>query len=372
MNSDKITDKDILFMKKTLALAKRGEGMTSPNPAVGAILVKNEVIVGQGFHKRAGTPHAEVIALLEAGKKAEGSTLYVNLEPCCHYGKTPPCVNRIIQNKIKRVVIGMKDPNPLVNGKGIAALKKAGISVLTGVLETDAKKINEIFCKYITGGLPFVTMKAAITLDGKIASYSGSSRWITGEASRKFVHKLRFIHDAVMVGIGTVLNDDPLLTCRFSGKKEKPISRIIVDSRGRIPLNARVLNPATRHRTIIASTTGLPERKYNALEQKGAEIILTESDNGRVNILKLFTILGQRGICSVFLEGGGTLNSSIINNRLADKLFLFIAPKIIGGKEAPTWVEGKGIEDINAALMCTFSRQKRFGDDIMLEYYFNK
>jgi diaminohydroxyphosphoribosylaminopyrimidine deaminase/5-amino-6-(5-phosphoribosylamino)uracil reductase len=372
MNNNVITEKDKVYMKKALALARKGQGMTSPNPLVGAVLVKNNCIVGQGYHKRAGEPHAEVIALLRAGNRAKGSTLYVNLEPCCHYGKTPPCTNSIIRNSIKRVVIGMKDPDQRVSGKGILQLKNAGISVCAGVLEADAKKLNEIFCKYTTSGLPFVTMKAAVTLDGKIAAYNGNSRWVTGERSRKFVHKLRFFHDAVMVGIGTVLKDDPLLTCRVNGKKGKIFVRIIADSRGRIPLKARVLDEENNHRTIVAATSKIPEKKHGALKDRGVDIIITEPDNGRVNILQLFKILGQQGISSVLLEGGGTLNSSVIKNRLVDKLLLFIAPKIIGGKEAPTCVEGKGMADMNDAFMLSFSRQKRFGEDFMLEYYFNK
>lgn len=372
MEENIATEKDILFMKKALALAKKGRGMTSPNPLVGAVVVKNDVIIGQGYHKKAGDPHAEVIALRNAGTRAKGSTLYVNLEPCCHHGKTPPCTDSIIKNNIKRVVIGMKDPDSRVSGKGMLELQRAGISVCTGVCEADAKKINEVFCKYITMKLPFVTMKAAVTLDGKIAAFNGNSRWITGKASREYVHKLRFFHDAVMVGIGTVLTDDPMLTCRVPGGMRKKISRIIVDSRGRIPLKARVLDAENNHRTIVAVAGKISENKLNELKSRSVEVINTESDNQRVHIRKLFSILGQKDITSILLEGGGTLNASVIQNRLVDKFLLFIAPKIIGGKEAPTCVEGKGLADMNDAFMLSFSKQKRFGEDVMLEYYFDK
>ena len=363
--------KDIRLMKKVLALAKKGQGMTSPNPLVGAIVEKNNIICGQGYHKKAGTPHAEIIALHRAGSRAKGSTLYVNLEPCCHFGKTPPCTEAIIKSKVSRVVVGMKDPNPLVSGKGLQRLIDAVISVSTGILQTKAKKVNEVFCKYITSGLPFVTVKAAATLDGKIATYNGNSRWVTGEASRHFVQHLRFYHDAIMVGIGTILTDDPSLTCRLPDKKKFRFSRVIIDSRGRIPLNAKVFTEECNHRTIVVVTEEVVNKKRIAIEKRGAEVIVTKTKDRKVHIPHLFQLLGEKGISSVLLEGGGTLNSSIIEHRMADKLILFLAPKIIGGKNAPTFVEGKGKALMNEAVPLSFSQQKWFDDDVMLEYYFN-
>ncbi|MBN2444567.1 MAG: bifunctional diaminohydroxyphosphoribosylaminopyrimidine deaminase/5-amino-6-(5-phosphoribosylamino)uracil reductase RibD [Spirochaetales bacterium] len=357
-------------MKKVISLAQKARGMTSPNPLVGAIIMKNNSICGQGYHHKAGTPHAEIMALRQAKSMAKGSTLYVNLEPCCHCGKTPPCTKAIIEHKIKRVVIGMKDPNPLVAGKGIEELEKAGISVTVGVMEESAKKLNEIFCKYITTGMPYITMKTAVTLDGKIATYKGISKWITGESARQYVHKQRFIHDAVMVGIGTILKDDPLLTCRLPGKKNKLMTRIIVDSKGTIPLTARVLMESPWHRTIVAVTKEITSNKSLSLKTGNTEVVVTKSKNGKVDVFDLFHLLGKKGITSILLEGGGTLNAAVIEDNLADKLLMFIAPKIIGGTHAPTFIEGIGKSTMDEALNLSFSQQKWFDNDLMLEYYF--
>jgi diaminohydroxyphosphoribosylaminopyrimidine deaminase / 5-amino-6-(5-phosphoribosylamino)uracil reductase len=368
--------KDYTYMEKVFSLAKKGEGTTSPNPLVGAIIEKDNTIYGQGYHKKAGGPHAEIAAIRDAEKRnqgnVEGCTLYVNLEPCCHTGKTPPCTKAIIESGIKRVVIGMEDPNPLVRGKGIEELKKAGIAVTTGIMENAARKLNEIFCTYISSGMPFVTVKAAVTLDGKIATHTGSSQWITGKEARTYVHRQRHIHDGVMVGIGTVLTDNPLLTCRLAGENRTKTSRIIVDSTGRIPPEARVLEEEPGYQTIVAVTPRAPGDKITTLEQKNAEVMVIQSKEGKVDIRSLLHQLGERGITSVLVEGGGTLNASIIEQGLADKLLLFIAPKIIGGRDAPTFMEGRGKEQMSEALLLSFEQEKWFHSDLMLEYYFKK
>lgn len=369
MDNTAFTNEDIKLMKMALKLAERARGETSPNPLVGAVIVKDGIIAGKGYHKKAGEKHAEIIALEKAGNKAKGGTLYINLEPCCHKGKTPPCTEKIIASGIKKVICSMKDPNPLVFGKGIKKLKEAGIDVLTGLLEKEAIKLNEVFIKYITTGLPFLTLKAAISLDGKIATSTGSSKWITNELSRKYVNKIRYFNDAIMVGINTILKDNPSLTLKQNRQRKKNLKRIIVDSKGKIPLSAKVLTDFSKANTIIACTNKIPKKKKLRLEQTGAEIMIIKGENNRVNLIKLLKAIGRKGISSVLLEGGGKLNASAIKNRLVDKILVFIAPKIIGGKNAPGFVAGQGIKKIDSALPLSYSRSRWFGDDILLEYY---
>lgn len=360
---------DKIYMKKALDLAKKGEGRVSPNPMVGAVIVKGGKIIGEGYHQWYGGPHAEVNAFLNATENVEGATIYVTLEPCCHFGKTPPCVNAIIENKISRVVVGALDPNPLVAGKGIDILKNKGIEVITGVLEEDCKKINEVFMKYILTKKPFIIMKAAMTLDGKIASYSGNSKWITGDAARGEVHKLRNSVSGIMVGIGTVLSDNPELTCRMdSGIGKDPI-RIIVDSNLRIPLAAKVIDAKSDALTIVATTENANKEKIDILRNKGVEVLIIKERNGRVDLQSLMEKLGELKIDSILLEGGSTLNFSALEEKIVDKVQFYIAPKIIGGEASKTPVGGGGISLLTDAFKIKDLSFSKIGEDILIEGY---
>lgn len=360
---------DEKFMRLALRLAMKGMGKTSPNPMVGAVVVKGKTIVGRGYHHRAGEPHAEILALRQAGERARGATLYLNLEPCDHCGKTPPCTRAILQAKIKRVVAGMKDPNPLVSGRGIERLRRAGVQVRVGVLEEESRELNRTFCKFITTREPFVTLKAAATLDGKVATKSGDSRWISSEASRNYVHGLRQAMDAVMVGIGTVLKDDPLLTVRLAGGKQpgQPL-RVVVDSRLRIPLNSQVVRTALHFPTLVAATREASPSKMKKLARAKLEILIIESDaQGRVSLRALMRELGRRGVVSVLLEGGSTLNASALREGIVDRLLLFFAPKIIGGQRAPGVIGGEGALLIKDAEPVKILKIRRIGPDILIE-----
>ncbi len=338
---------DKRFIKISLELASKAKGLTSPNPCVGAVVVKNGRIIGKGYHKYAGGPHAEIYALRQAGKRAEGATLYVSLEPCSHYGRTPPCVDAIISSGIKRVVAAMKDPNPKNNGKGLRILRRNGIKADVGILEAEARRLNEDFVKYITKRMPFVAVKVAQTLDGKIATRTGDSKWITGQKARKFVHKLRSEVDAIMVGRGTVLKDDPLLTVRLKGRKVKQPLRIILSGRSKIPSKARILN----------SKGG------------GVIIVTTKEKSRRVDIRPLLKELAKREITSVLIEGGGETIASAFEAGVVDKVYFFIAPKVIGGREAPTSVEGKGVEKAGKAVRIEKTSFHKIGDDLLIEGY---
>lgn len=351
-------------MEKALELARLGLGRTSPNPAVGAVVVRDQKIVGEGYHQKAGTPHAEIHALRAAGDLAQGATLYVTLEPCCHYGRTPPCTEAIKASGIRRVVIAMPDPNPKVAGKGIRELKEAGIEVEVGVLAQEAQRLNEAFSKYITTGLPWVTMKVAMTLDGKIATRTGASRWISCEASRQKVHELRNTHDAVLVGIGTVLADDPLLTTRLPGGRDAV--RIILDSRLRLPLEAKVINPASSAPTWVATTDKAPVEKRKELEKLGVEVLVLPSEEGRVSWPALLKTLGEREIMSVLIEGGAEVNASALANGVVDRVIAFIAPKIFGGREAPGPVGGMGVSQPYEAWELEQVEVHPSGADIMI------
>ncbi len=358
---------DIEFMRMALALAKRGLGRTSPNPLVGAVIVKDNKVVGKGFHRRAGEDHAEVVALNNAGAEAEGATMYVNLEPCNHYGSTPPCTLSIIKSGIKRVVIGMEDPNPLVSGRGIKRLKKAGIEVESGVLMERSLRLNEAYIKYIVTKRPFVILKVASTLDGAIADSTGGSRWITGEASRRYVHRLRSIVDGVMVGAGTVLKDDPELTVRLIRGRNP--ARIVVDSNLNIPMNSRIIKGAYKTRTIIATTYKASLKKVEAFRKMGIELIFLPYKNG-VDINALMDELGEMGITSLLIEGGTRLATSAIRYGIVDKLIIFYAPKIIGGlKDYPVFHE-LGISELKDAIQVFDIGVRRSGDDFYMEGYF--
>jgi diaminohydroxyphosphoribosylaminopyrimidine deaminase/5-amino-6-(5-phosphoribosylamino)uracil reductase len=356
-------NKDEEYMALALKLAERGKGRTSPNPLVGAVIVQRGKIVGRGYHKRAGEPHAEINALREAGSKAKGSTLYINLEACSHYGRTPPCTESIIKSGIKKVVIALKDPNPLVKGKGIKKLCSAGIEVKLGILRKPALRLNEAYIKYITMGKPFIILKTAASLDGKIATSQGDSKWITGERAREYAHRLRREMAGILVGIGTVLADDPRLTAKSEGKRKnqrEPV-KIIVDSKLRTPLRAKVLS----HPTIIATTKCASPKKISALEKKRAKVLIIEEKKGKVNLRKLMKELSRLGVNSLMVEGGAEINTSFLKENLVDKVLFFIAPKIIGGRKSS--VGELGISKIRDALRLSSLTFKRFVNDILIE-----
>lgn len=357
------------YMEQALNIARYALGRTAPNPMVGAVIVRDGRIVGQGWHRKAGTPHAEIHALRQAGELARGATIYVTLEPCSHFGRTPPCSQAIIDAGIKRVVIAMIDPNPLVAGSGIRMLRAAGIEVIEGILTEQALMLNEVFVKWITTKMPFVVMKSAMSLDGKIATVSGKSKWITNDVSRKLVHEMRDIYDGILVGIGTVLADNPTLTTRLEEGGKNPI-RIVVDSMARIPLDAKILDKSVT--TIIAVTNLAPEDKVVALKEIGAEVLIVESKDGRVDLKKLFSILGEKNICSIFVEGGATINEMLLKEKLVDKIHMFIAPKIIGGKTAPTPIGGDGIKELSDAHRLRDITTKFIDNDILITAYIVK
>lgn len=365
-------DMDLKYMKRALELAKKGEGYTSPNPLVGAVIVKDGKIIGEGYHEKYGSYHAEVNAFLNAKEDVKGATMYVTLEPCSHYGKTPPCANKIVEKGIKKVVIAHKDPNDKVAGRGINILKENGIEVVTGVLEEESRKLNEIFLKYITTKLPFSILKTAMTLDGKIASRTGDSKWITNEESRNYVHKLRQKLSAIMVGIGTIIADDPYLTTRLEGVPSRDPIRIVVDTKARIPLEANVLNLNSNARTIVAVTELAPAEKLQKIKDKGGEVIITPLKNNKVDLNYLMKALGEKGIDSILIEGGSELNFSAIEAGIVDKVNAFIAHKIIGGNMAKTPIGGQGIELMKNALILNNIDIQRFGDDLMIEGYIRK
>jgi diaminohydroxyphosphoribosylaminopyrimidine deaminase/5-amino-6-(5-phosphoribosylamino)uracil reductase len=357
---------DEQWMKRAIRLAEKGRGRTSPNPLVGAILVKEGIVVGKGYHAKAGEAHAEIIALRKAGEEARGSTLYINLEPCTHYGKTPPCAPVIIQAGVRRVVVGTEDPNPLVTGKGVESLRKAGLEVKIGVLEKECQRLNEAFHKYILKREPFVILKVAATLDGRIATRDGESKWISGETSRGFVQRLRDEVDGVVVGINTILKDDPMLTARFKGGRDP--FRIVLDSRLRIPEEARVVK-ADPSKTIIA-TTGLAARdKGQRLENMGAQILVLDSKHERVSLKPLLSKLGEKGITSLLVEGGSQVNGSFFDEGLIDKLLLFLSPKMIGDDQAIGIFGGKGMASLIDAVPLRELRVRRIGEDILIEGY---
>lgn len=360
---------NIKYMHRALRLAKRGAGYTNPNPLVGAVLVRNDRIIGEGYHEVYGSNHAEINAILHATEEVRGADLYVTLEPCSHYGNTPPCAQTILDKGIKRVIVAAEDPNPLVSGRGIALLRENGVEVITGVLEKESRKLNEIFIKYITTGNPFCILKAAMSLDGKIATRTGDSQWITGESARRQVHLLRHRVACVMTGIGTVLSDDPQLTTRLPGKKGKDAVRVIVDSSARIPLSAKVLNVDSNAPAIVAVTEKAPDKKIRELERMGAKVILTPQAENGVDLAFLMKKLGEQGLDSVLLEGGSALNESALRQGIVDKVIFFIGPILIGGDTAKTAVGGRGIDFLKDACRLQNLRTQFFGPDILVEGY---
>jgi diaminohydroxyphosphoribosylaminopyrimidine deaminase/5-amino-6-(5-phosphoribosylamino)uracil reductase len=354
------------WMKRVLRLAEKGRGRTSPNPMVGAVLVKDGKVVGEGYHAKAGEDHAEIIALRRAGDAARGAALYLNLEPCTHYGKTPPCAPAVIRAGVKRVVIGMEDPNPLVKRKGVGSLTGAGIEVKVGVEEKECRSLNEAFCKYILKKDPFIILKVAATMDGKIATRDGDSKWISGENSRRFVHRLRDQVDGVLVGIGTVLKDDPMLTARVRGGRDP--YRIILDSRLRIPEEAKVIE-ISPEKTIIATTEAAPKDKVERLEKKNVRVLVLDSKEGRVNLKSCLSKLGEMEMMSLLVEGGSQINGSFLDEGLIDKLLLFLSPKLMGDTQALEIFGGKGVASLEEAVVLREFRTKRMGEDILIEGY---
>lgn len=355
------------YMQLALALARKGKGKVNPNPMVGAVIVKGTQVIGQDYHQLYGQAHAEVNAISSATEDVAGSTLYVTLEPCSHYGKTPPCADLIIQKKFKKVVIGMLDPNPLVAGNGVRKLQEAGIEVVVGILEAECRELNEVFIKYILTKKPFVIMKAAMSLDGKIATTSGESKWITSEDSRKLVHEVRHEVSAIMVGVETVIKDNPELTCRLESG-QNPI-RIIADSTLRIPLDAKVITEIQQAPTIIATTKLSDPNKIAYLESLGIKVLILSQKDNKVDLQDLMYQLGSLNIDSILLEGGATLNFSALEQGIVDKVQIFIAPKFIGGIHSKTPVGGNGISALQDAYEIKNLTSRCIGCDILLEGY---
>lgn len=358
-----MTDRD--YMLRAVELAKRGVGWTNPNPLVGAVIVKEGRIIGEGWHRKYGGLHAEREAIASLTESAEGATLYVTLEPCCHHGKTPPCTDAILEQKMERVVIGSRDPNPLVAGKGAALLRDSGVKVDEDFMRKECDSLNPIFFHYIVEKTPYVVMKYAMTADGKTASRTGASKWITGGAAREMVHRMRHSYMGIMAGIGTVLADDPMLNTRIPGLKS-PV-RIICDSRLRIPLDSRILKSAREYRTIIACASAQKE-KINAVRAYGAEVLTLPDTSGRVDLKRLMNYLGESGIDSILLEGGGRLNEGALKEGIVKEIKAFMAPKIFGGEKAPGAVMGEGVFSPGEAYMLELKDISRVGEDILLEY----
>ena len=356
-----------ICMQRALELAANAKGRTSPNPMVGAVIIKGHRIISEGFHKKVGAPHAEAIALKKAGSKAKGATMFVTLEPCCHTEKrTPPCTKAIIASGIRKVIVATTDPNPKVSGKGIKELRAAGIETEVGILGPESRSLNETFNKFITKKEPFVVLKIAQSLDGKIATAKGESKWITGETSRKHVHQLRNDLDAVLVGIETVRKDNPSLDCRIRGGRNP--YRVIVDSVLRIPLSSKVL-AYNDNKTIIATTRKASERKIKQLTGRGAKVLVIRSKAGRVNLKALMKELGKLDITGVMIEGGSSIASSAISTRIVDRVMFFVAPRIIGGTDSIPSIGGKSPSLLGNAIKLKGLRATAAGDDILIEGY---
>jgi diaminohydroxyphosphoribosylaminopyrimidine deaminase/5-amino-6-(5-phosphoribosylamino)uracil reductase len=362
-------ERHLRFLRLALELAEGGRGRTSPNPMVGAVVVRDGEVVGQGYHVHAGAPHAEVVALEQAGPRAGGATLYVNLEPCSHFGRTPPCVERILDSGVRSVVACIRDPDPRVDGRGFRALRQGGLEVVEGLLEAEALRLNETFAKFVRTRLPFVLVKAAASLDGKLATESGESFWITGELSRRRVHRLRFDFDAVMVGCGTVLRDDPRLTVRQPDLPPKRLTRVILDAGLHCPPTAAVLRTLDQGPVAIYCTAAAPPEARERLQAAGARVRVVKEDGGRVSLLAVLSDLGERNLTSVLLEGGGTLIGSAVRAGLVDKFCLFLAPVLIGGDRAPGLVRGPGLGALADCPRLDGIRLTRVGADLVLEGY---
>jgi len=370
VTGQKSKDKHEKFMKAALGYARKGLGKTSPNPAVGAVIVRKDQIIAAGFHRKAGAPHAEVEALNRLqGKARPGDTLYVTLEPCNHYGRTPPCTQAILEKGIRKVVVGMKDPNPRVKGKGCEYLSRQGVEIVTDVLEGECRRLNEWFVTYVTKGRPFVIAKTAMTLDGWTATSTGHSRWVTNERSREWVHRLRNQVDGILVGVGTVMADDPLLNTRLKKGRGRDPVRIIVDTHLRIPVNARVLGHAKGSETLIAVSEDVPSRRLGRLERNGVSFLTCPKKEGRIDLRALMDMLGKRSITSVLLEGGATLMGAMIRERLVDKFCIFKAPKILGASDGRPMALGQGPSRMDQSIPLKDIRIRRFGEDLLITGY---
>lgn len=356
-------DLDKRYMRLALRLALKGAGRTSPNPMVGAVLVRKGKIVATGYHRRAGSDHAEIVALKRAGKRARGATLYLNLEPCSHQGRTPPCTLLLIESRLKRVVVGMVDPNPLVSGAGIRKLRRAGIQVDVGLLEAECRRLNEAFGKYITRRVPFVILKLAASLDGKIATSTGDSRWVTGESARRYVHQLRNQVDAVVVGAGTVIADNPRLTCRLPGGRD-PL-RVVLDGGLHIPLRARLLHERHPERTIVVTGSRLSARKIKTLRGTGATVWQLPLRAGRIPFTALLKRLGKMGLLSVMIEGGAATAGRALRERVVDRVLFFYAPKIVGG-DGRAMVDFLGVKKMGQSKKVRSPELKKVGADFLL------
>lgn len=365
MENKQFTEADRQFMQRAMELAERGKGFVNPNPLVGALIVRGSRVIGEGWHEYYGGLHAERNAFKNCIEDPKGATLYVTLEPCCHHGKTPPCVDAVIEQGIARVVVGLGDPNPLVAGKGLEKLVNAGIEVVTGVEEEALREQNRVFLKYITTGLPWVALKTAMTLDGKIAAFTGDARWVTGGDARLRVHRMRSEYMGIMVGSGTVKADDPLLNCRLEGEHRQPV-RIVVDSKASVAFDSQVVRTARVFPLLVAHTVQADEEQLEMIQEAGGATLLCEEKDGRVDIADLLKKLGARGIDSILLEGGGELNYTFVKAGAIDEVYAFIAPKIVGGRTAKTPVEGEGFERMEEALELSPFAVETIGRDILL------
>jgi diaminohydroxyphosphoribosylaminopyrimidine deaminase / 5-amino-6-(5-phosphoribosylamino)uracil reductase len=363
-----IMKQDEQYMRLAIDLAKAGIGQTSPNPVVGAVVVKNGEIVGFGAHLKAGEPHAEVHAIRMAGEKAKGATIYVTLEPCSHFGKTPPCADLLIETGVKRVVIATTDPNPLVAGKGIEKLRNAGIEVDVGILKEEADELNRVFFHYIATKTPFVTLKYASSLDGKIATKTGESKWITSEAARQDAHHYRRLHDAILVGVNTVIADDPSLTVRLPGGGKNPI-RVILDTHLRTPLDAKVVNDGEAETWIVVGSE-VKEEKIAPYREKNVQII--KMHEARIGIRELLKVLGEKKVTSLFVEGGAEVHASFIEAKAINQIIAYIAPKIIGGKDSPTPIGGIGFASMTDVMELNIKSVETIGPDIKIVAIPNK
>ncbi len=359
----------LYFMRRAIKLSLKARGNTSPNPMVGALVVKNNKIISEGFHEKAGLPHAEVIALDKAGPKAKGARLYITLEPCAHFGRTPPCVDKIIRSGIKEVYIGMIDPNPANNGKGIESLKKNGIKVEVGFFTDELKRINEAFIKYITQKIPFITVKVGQSLDGKIATASGDSHWVTSDKARLHSRRLRKDYDAIMVGVNTILRDNPKLDAWFS--KRQPI-KVVVDSNLSTPLKANIFGSNSQAILVTLLKSAGQETENRKILSGVARIMEAKEKDGQVNVRDMLKKLAQIGIINILVEGGGTLNGTLFDEGLVDKVHFYISPKIIGGKDSISSVMGKGVLRVERAIKLKDVKLRRIGEDFLVEGYLRR
>ncbi len=359
--------KDIFYLQMAYALAGKAVGWASPNPYVGAVLVKGEKIVGEGYHEKPGQPHAEIVALRKAGSLARNSTAYITLEPCVHWGKTPPCIDALLPAGLKRFVISDLDPNPLVYKKGVKRLREAGIEVSVGLLREKNRRLNETYLKYITKKIPFITAKAAVSLDGKISTKKFSSRWISSPQTREYFHLLRGEYDALMIGVNTLIKDDPLLTIRHPNWKGKRLTRIILDSHLRFPLKARILSTLSQGKILVFTTQNASQKKADALRRGGVEVVILSSS--RINLKKVLSWLGLHEISSVLVEGGGHLLTSMFEEKMVDKTFISISPKLIGGATAPSFLQGTGVDLVKDSLYLKRTHSFQIDEDIIMEGY---